>query len=185
MMDTPALTVRELLESDIDSIVGYWLDADNSHLEAMGVDLGKLPTKEDFTQMLLSQLNLPLEQKRSYCVIWEMDGKPVGHCNTNPSYFGSEAFMHLHIWNVAGRKKGLGAAFLKRSLPYFFENLHLQKLYSEPYALNPAPNKTLEKIGFEFVKEYVTVPGSINFEQTVKRWQMTREMFGQLQAGSL
>lgn len=35
---------------------------------------------------------------------------------------------------------------------------------------NPAPNKTLKKAGFELVKEYVTTPGPINFEQPVKLW---------------
>ena len=43
--------------------------------------------------------------------------------------------------------------------------------------MNPAPNKTLARVGFEFVKEYVTVPGSINFEQPVNRWEMTREKY--------
>ena len=30
---------------------------------------------------------------------------------------------------------------------------------------------------FEFVKEYITIPGSITFEQSVKRWEMSRELF--------
>ena len=75
------------------------------------------------------------------------------------------------------RKKGMGAQLLEMTIKLFFENLKLKKLCCEPYALNPAPNKTLEKVGFSFVKEYITVPGSINFEQPVKRWEMTREAY--------
>jgi hypothetical protein len=56
-------------------------------------------------------------------------------------------------------------------------DIPLKKLFCEPYALNPAPNKTLEKIGFEFVKEYITTPGWINFEQPVKLWMMDFEKF--------
>lgn len=63
------------------------------------------------------------------------------------------------------------------TLSYFFEKLELKKIYYEPYALNTAPNKTLKKAGFEFVKKYVTTPGFLNFEQDVNQWQMTYEKF--------
>jgi RimJ/RimL family protein N-acetyltransferase len=71
----------------------------------------------------------------------------------------------------------MGVQLVKKSLPYFFNNLHLKTLYCEPYALNPAPNKTLPKVGFEFVKEYITVPGHLNFEQRVCLWQMKKAQF--------
>ena len=67
------------------------------------------------------------------------------------------------------------------TLPFFFEKLKLRRLFSEPYALNEAPNKTLKKVGFELVKEYTTIPGSLNFEQPVKRWEMTFGKYRQLQ----
>jgi len=179
-MDKFALSVREIQEPDIERITNYWLRSETSFLESMGVDLNKLPTKEQMAEMLLGQLAAPLEKKRSYCIIWELDNKPIGHSNTNPTVFGEEAFMHLHIWDSGIRKKGLGSEMIKKTLPYFFNNLELKRLYSEPYALNPAPNKALEKVGFELEKEYITIPGSLNFEQPVKRWVLTREKFNQL-----
>jgi hypothetical protein len=50
-------------------------------------------------------------------------------------------------------------------------------LYCEPYALNPAPNKTLEKLGFKFLKTYTTIPGWINFEQEVNLWELKNNIF--------
>ena len=88
--------------------------------------------------------------------------------------------MHLHMWNSGLRKKGHGTTFIKMTLPWYFEKYHLQSLYCEPYALNPAPNKTMEKAGFEFVKEYVTIPGRFNFEQPVKLWKMSYDRFKQI-----
>jgi [ribosomal protein S5]-alanine N-acetyltransferase len=38
----------------------------------------------------------------------------------------------------------------------------------------------LAKVGFTFVKKYVTVPGVINFEQEVNRWHMSREHFAKV-----
>jgi RimJ/RimL family protein N-acetyltransferase len=171
------LNVREIQQKDIEPVVNYWMNADDDFLLGMGVDLNKMLSRRDFTQMLEDQLKLPIENKRSYCVIWESDGVPVGHSNTNPTKYGEEATMHLHLWKTGARKKGLGTEFVKLTLSLYFENLKIKKLIVEPYALNPAPNRTLEKAGFTFIKEYTTTPGFINFEQPVKRWEMTREDF--------
>lgn len=176
-MNRNVLSVREIRETDITPIADYWLNSDKAFLKGMGVDLDKLPSREEWGQMLMEQLNTPLEQKKSYCIIWVVDGKATGHSNINKIIFGEEAFMHLHIWDGEIRAKGFGLEWIRMTLPYFFENYNLKKLYCEPYALNPAPNRILEKAGFELVKEYVTTPGWINFEQPVKLWEMTLEKF--------
>jgi RimJ/RimL family protein N-acetyltransferase len=176
-MDQPLLSVREIQETDIELISQYWLTVDPAFLTGMGVDLTKMPSKEEWITMLSEQLAQPYPEKRSYCIIWLVDNKPIGHCNVNKIKFGEEAYMHLHMWNSDLRKKGMGTELVKMSLPYFFENLKLKTIYSEPYALNPAPNKALEKAGFSFVKEFITIPGFLNFEQQVKRWELTYEQY--------
>lgn len=176
-MDQPLLSVREIQETDIEIITQYWLTADPAFLTGMGVDLAKMPTKKEWITMLTEQLAQPYSEKRSYCIIWLVDNKPIGHCNVNKIEFGEEAYMHLHMWNAGLRKKGVGTELVKMSLPYFFKNLKLKTIYSEPYALNPAPNKTLEKAGFTFVKEFITIPGFLNFEQPVKHWALTYEQY--------
>ena len=174
-MSQAHLSVRNLQESDIDLIAEYWLQADAAFMKGLGVDLAKLPSREEWQRMLQEQISQPLEQKQSYCLIWEANGAPVGHSNINKIIAGEQAFMHLHLWHGGNRQKGLGAALVRLTLPHFFEAYRLQKLYCEPYALNPAPNKTLERAGFEFLRTYTTTPGWINFEQPVNRWLMTRE----------
>jgi RimJ/RimL family protein N-acetyltransferase len=179
-MSANTLSVREMQTGDIDAIAQYWSGSDSSFLLGMGVDLEKLPAKDEFATMLSEQLSLPYKEKQSYCIIWQVDDQAVGHSNINKIRFGEEAYMHLHLWDAGVRRKGLGTALVKMTLPYFFENFKLKKLYCEPYALNPAPNKTLEKTGFEFIKEYITIPGSINFEQKVKQWVLSYEKFRKL-----
>ncbi len=179
-MPTPTLSVREIEKSDIELLVRYWLESDEAHHAGMGVDPAKIPDEKAWRLMLSKQLNQPYKEKLSYCIIWEVDGKPMGHCNINPVVFGEEAFIHLHLWKSDIRKKGIGTELVKMTLPYFFNNMQLKKIYCEPYALNPAPNKTLPKLGFEFVKEYTTIPGAINFEQPVRRWELSLEKFKQM-----
>jgi RimJ/RimL family protein N-acetyltransferase len=181
-MSTPVLSVREMQLTDIPAVVNYWTTATDAHLTGMGVDLGKMPTAPQFAEMLAKNIQTPVNQRISCCVIWQVDGVAVGHSNTNPTRFGEQAFMHLHLWNSDSRRQGLGTGLVRLSLSYYFETLQLKRLFCEPYALNPAPNKTLARVGFEFVKEYVTTPGYINFEQPVKRWMMSRERFVNLQS---
>ncbi|ALJ00117.1 GNAT family N-acetyltransferase [Rufibacter tibetensis] len=180
MSTTPSLAIREIQEQDVEPLVQYWFDATPTFLEGMGVDLSKMPTREEWKQMLFAQIHKPLEEKNSYCLIWLADGIPVGHSNANKILFGEEAYMHLHLWKPDLRQKGIGSSFIQLTLLHFFQKLQLKRLYCEPYALNPAPNRTLEKAGFRLVKEYVTTPGWINSEQPVKRWKMT---FTQFQEG--
>lgn len=171
-MDKNILSVRELEEKDIPLFADYWFTAKDAYLEGMGVDLSKMPGREQFIDALKAQLDLPYTEKKAYALIWEIDGEPIGHCNVNPVTYGKEGSMHLHIWKPEARRLGFGSSLVQMSLPYFFNNLKLERIYSEPYALNPAPHKTLEKAGFTLVKEYITFPGAITFEQPVKQWEI-------------
>lgn len=173
-MGLAILSVRELNRDDVELVADYWAESSADHLQHMGVDLDKLPARADFVAMLCAQLDRPLEERQSYCTIWEADGKSIGHCNVNKIVFGSEAYMHLHIWEPKGRRKGSGAELVRKSLALFFDNLKLDNLYCEPNADNLAPNAVLNRVGFEFIKRYKTVPSDINFEQEVSRWHMTK-----------
>jgi ribosomal-protein-alanine N-acetyltransferase len=174
------LSVRELEEKDIGPLSDYWFRSDDKFLIGMGVDLAKMPEREEWETMLREQLSQTYKEKRSYCIIWEDHGRSIGHSNVNKIVYGEEAYMHLHAWHHADRQRGMGVQLIKKTLPYFFKNLKLKKVLCEPYALNAAPNNALPKAGFKFVKKYVTIPGFINFEQEVNLWQMTKENFNKL-----
>ncbi|MEZ5057928.1 MAG: GNAT family protein [Saprospiraceae bacterium] len=165
------LKVRDLELSDIPLLLDYWYNNTDDHLVGMGVDLKKMPPRKAFENMLEIQLSIPIILRQSYVLIWMLDEKPVGHSNINQIEYGHHANLHLHIWEKELRKSGLGRQFVEMSLPKFFEAMDLEYIICEPYAHNPAPNKTLEKLGFTFIKKYTTIPGSINFEQEVNQWR--------------
>lgn len=173
MKGSNQLTVREAEPDDFKFIVDYFLPAEKEFLEGMGVDASKLPERENWLGILGAEFRVPADRKKFYFIIWLMDGNPVGHCNINKIIFGEEAYVHLHVWASEKRKKGMGMEFLRLSIPVFFKVFELKNLYCEPYALNPAPNRTLKKLGFDFIKQYETVPGLFNFPQMVNRWQMS------------
>ncbi|WP_281613007.1 GNAT family protein [Flammeovirga sp. SubArs3] len=164
--------VREINTNDIQHIIDYWLKSDHKYLQSLGVDIQKLPSEEQLKTMLSKQISLEYKDKPSFAVIWEIDGKAVGHSNITDISFGNIANMHLHLWEKDVRQKGAGTILVKQSLPFFFELFQLKSIICEPYAENPAPNKTLEKVGFKLIKRYRTIPGSLNFEQDVNQWEI-------------
>ena len=175
------LTVRELRLSDIQLVCDYWMKSTDEHLINMGVALSEMPTEKELEEMLKQQLALPINQRKTYALIWCENEIPVGHSNVNKIKYGQEAFMHLHLWGNASRSKGLGSKFVLKSLPLYFNNLKLDNLYCEPFAENEAPSRTLKKIGFVFEKKYRTIPGILNHEQEVNLWRMSKVEFQEIQ----
>lgn len=171
------LTVRELKLSDIEKIVDYFVKSDKVFLIKMGADKSKLPKREEWIKKLEFEYNKPYNKKEFYYIIWLIDNKPVGHSNINKIEFGKDATMHLHLWKNDIRKRGLGSEFLNLSLPYYFKKFELEKIICEPYSKNIAPNKVLEKIGFDLVRTYETIPGWINFQQKVNRFELKKINF--------
>jgi RimJ/RimL family protein N-acetyltransferase len=164
--------------SDYEGVVDYFLNADERFLRGMGVDPDRLPDRAAWLTRLLPDLTRPDSQKQTFYLGWEYEGARVGHCNVNQLIYGDRAFLHLHLWDPGARRAGLGTHLLRRSIEVFFQRLALQRLYCEPYADNPAPNRVLIKAGFSFLKKHRTTPGLINFEQEVNRYVIERQAIG-------
>ncbi len=176
-MNNMNLSVREWERKDIELIVNYFVNSDANFLKAMGADKSKLPDKKEWIEKLNLEFDKSNEEQEFYYIIWFLNKKPIGHSNINNIDFGKSATMHLHMWYGQNRNKGLGLTFIKQTIPYYFKNFDLETLICEPYAKNIAPNNVINKSGFEFIKEYKTTPGWINFRQTVTRYEMTRNQF--------
>jgi RimJ/RimL family protein N-acetyltransferase len=103
-------------------------------------------------------------------VIWELDAEPIGFSVADKIVHGREAHMHLHIVAPALRRSGHGTACVRLTARFYVEALALQRLFCEPNAFNVAPNRTLQRAGFHYVKTYETIPGPLNYSQAVTRW---------------
>ncbi len=59
---------------------------------------------------------------------------------------------------------------VRRTAALYMEVFELKRVFCEPNAFNVAPNRTLQKAGFRYVKTHMTVPGPLNYHQAVTRW---------------
>jgi RimJ/RimL family protein N-acetyltransferase len=152
---------------EYERMVDYFLDADDKFLQGMGVARANLPSREDWISAALSDHERPNHEKDRAYLAWIYDGTAIGHSSINKIRIGDEAFIHLHIWVRTQRQRGLGTRFFQLSVARFVEDFSLKRLYCEPHAENPGPNRILQNSGFQLVKRYRTVPGAICFEQDV------------------
>lgn len=170
-----ALLVREMDLGESELIIDYFHGSTPEYLEVLGVDPTRLPSPERWRETFAEQLGLPIEQRAMLAVIWEEDDTPVGFSTADKIRFGEEAHMHLHIVDPQRRQSGLGAECVRRTVDLYFERLRLRRLFCQPNAFNVAPNRTLQRAGFTYLKTHTTVPGPLNFRQPVTRWVMERE----------
>jgi RimJ/RimL family protein N-acetyltransferase len=151
-------------------MVDYFLEADDEFLLEMGVARSALPRREDWLSAVLRDHDRASHEKERAYLAWVLDGVAIGHSSINKIQVGREAFIHLHLWSRSLRHRGLGTTFFRLSATRFANDFSLERLYCEPYAENPGPNRVLQKSDFRFVKRYRTVPGPINFEQDVNQY---------------
>jgi RimJ/RimL family protein N-acetyltransferase len=169
-----ALSVREMMVDEFDLIIEYFFRATPEHLEMLGVDPTRLPARESWRERFQRECALPIERRAWIVVIWLLDNLPVGFSTSDKITFGEQANMHLHVTDAERRHQGIGVECLRHSVDIYFERLKLKRLFCEPNAFNVAPNRTLQKAGFKYVKTHMTVPGPLNFHQAVTRWVMER-----------
>jgi RimJ/RimL family protein N-acetyltransferase len=169
-----ALTAREMVSTEVDLIIEYFQNATPEYLETLGVDPTRLPPVDAWRDRLRRECNLPANQRATVLVIWLSDDRPIGFSTSNKIRFGEQANMHLHVTDPERRNRGIGVECVRRSVDIYFERLRLKRLFCEPNAFNVAPNRTLQKAGFKYLKTHMTVPGSLNFHQAVTRWVIER-----------
>ena len=103
-----------------------------------------------------------------------MNNEAIGFSTLDKIVFGKEAYMHLHIIKPDLRAKNVGTLCVKESGKIYLDTFDLESLYCEPNAYNIAPNRTLQKAGFKYLKTHKTVPNQLNYHQSVNRWMISK-----------
>ena len=113
MPDGPRLVVREMQLAEVGMRIDYFHNSTDEYLQRLGVDRASLMSPEEWASVYRHDYARPIEQRDTYSLVWELDGRPVGFSSTDRIVFGQEAFMHLHIVVPDLRREGLGAEFVE------------------------------------------------------------------------
>jgi RimJ/RimL family protein N-acetyltransferase len=174
--ESPTVSIRPFTERrDYEGMIDYFVGADDALLLRMGVDRRKLPPRNVWLESALLDHARSNAMKDRYYLAWDYDGTTIGHSSINKIKMGEEAFIHLHLWDAGLRRQGLGARYFNASVAEFMRLFQLKRLYCEPYAENPGPNRVLLNAGFRLIKRYRTIPGAFTFEQDVNQYVLEAE----------
>jgi RimJ/RimL family protein N-acetyltransferase len=165
-----SLVVREMGLDEVGLVIDYFHGSTPEHLETLGVDPTRLPTRNDWRSRYVAEYAKPVHDRSTLLVMWELDDVAVGFSTADKIAYGEQAHMHLHIVDPQRRRAGVGSACVRETVALYFDALALKRLFCEPNAFNVAPNRTLQSVGFRYVKTYHTVPGRLNYHQAVTRW---------------
>jgi len=126
----------------------YWTDNTDEDLKRLGEVARPDPQGNiDFLKQFCQEC-LPPECADEGILIWMMDNSPIGYCSLREIHYGSDAQIHLHMWEKSQRRKGVGGVFFCLSAQKFIRDFQLKTLYCQPKFDNPMPNGMLKKIGF-------------------------------------
>jgi RimJ/RimL family protein N-acetyltransferase len=162
--------IRPMELTDFDVRIAYFHEATDEHLNKLGVDRSRLPHPDAWRASFEQNLARPLEVRSEYGIVWELDGSLVGFSTADQIRIGDEAHMHLHIIEPERRASGLGTQFVCLTAAHLCDVFRLKRLYCEPNAFNVAPNRTLQRAGFRYVRSREVRPNPINTYQTITIW---------------
>jgi RimJ/RimL family protein N-acetyltransferase len=168
------LGVREMKLEEVELVINYFHQSPPEHLETLGVDPTRLPDPATWRDFYAQEYAQPIEHRKTFLILWKMGDAPIGFSAADKIIYGQQAHMHLHIVDAELRKAGNGTACVKETVEIYFSALKLQRLFCEPNAFNIAPNRTMQKAGFKYLKTYCTVPGPLNYHQAVTRWVLEK-----------
>jgi protein-S-isoprenylcysteine O-methyltransferase Ste14/RimJ/RimL family protein N-acetyltransferase len=162
-------SVRQMELAEAQLIIDYFHSAAPEHLELLGVDPTRLPDPGRWMDEYAADYCKPIGDREFMLVVWERNGEQVGFSTADKIRFGHEAYMHLHVVDPQHRRAGIGLRCVRDTVRLYFDFLQLERLFCEPNAFNVAPNRTLQRAGFRYVKTHMTVPGRLNYHQAVTR----------------
>jgi RimJ/RimL family protein N-acetyltransferase len=160
--------------ADMSRRIDYFHAADDATLDRLGVSRDRLPARAEWMAAYAEDFRRPLAERRVYGVVWELDGEAIGFSTTEPTEFGREAYMHLHIVRPELRRRGLGSELVRLTTGHYFKVLELKRIFCQPNALNTAPNRALQAAGFRYVRSHEVEPTPINPPQLTTLWVLER-----------
>ena len=176
MLDKPEISVRDLSEEDVPHIINYWFYSPKGFIEAMGVDLAKLPTEDEMAMSLYEKIktNKNSSNSKLNAVVICFQGEPIGFHTIFPLVESDYGIFHAHIWNPAFRGKGIALCSYPKACQVFFERFGLRKILFKTPIQNIGAIRVKEKLGIPCIGQEAINFGIIKNGTVAKVFELTR-----------
>ncbi len=147
------ISIRKLLQSDIELICNYWFGQSPSYWTDLGVDITRLGTRENYC----TKMNTDFDKSNGIqeIAIILLNGEPIGHHSLTHHIENESAIFHTHIWNSTHRKQGIATISYPKACLYFFQTLRLKKIIFKTPKINIGANRLKEKLGIKKISETI------------------------------
>jgi RimJ/RimL family protein N-acetyltransferase len=173
---TSSVSVRDISENEIPSIIDYWFHSPVGFLESMGVDPLKMPREVEMRASLYDKItaNLQLGESKINAMAILFNGKAIGFHTLNPIVEGDYAIFHAHIWDASARGLGIATQSYPKACQTFIERFNLNRILFKTPAQNKAAIKVKEKLGIRCIGEEIVGFGIIKEGTLAKVFELTK-----------
>jgi RimJ/RimL family protein N-acetyltransferase len=175
-----SISVRDLSEGDIPSVLDYWFRSPPGFIESLGADPTKLPPEAQFGDSLRKRVRSNNEQAHSklnsLAILHE--GEFVGFHNLNPLKEGDFGVFHAHIARPEFRRRGVCECSYPLACRVFLQRFDLKRILFKTPAQNVGAIRVKEKLGIRCLGEEVVDFGIIRPGTLAKVYELTREEAG-------
>jgi RimJ/RimL family protein N-acetyltransferase len=172
----PRLTVRPLASEDFDGYIAYFTQLSKADAERMGLAIDRVPSPSRMRSDLEAMIAAPVDQLRSFILVWRLDGKTIGHSSLKDIVPGDVGSIHLHMWCADLRGRGYGPRLFCLSVLDFYQRFNLKRIICEPKADNPMANRMLKKVGFPLVLTHVAAGSELSVVCKLNRYEILRDI---------
>lgn len=110
-----SLVIREMALDEVGLIIDYFHGSPPEHLETLGVDPTRLPTRQAWRVRYVEGYDKAIQDRSTLLVIWMLDGVGIGFSAADKIVYGDEANMHLHVVDAQRRGSGIGSACVRET----------------------------------------------------------------------
>jgi len=171
------VSIRDLSEEDIPSVLNYWFHSPPGFIESMGVDLDKMPKESEMEQSIRAKLieNASQPVSKLNVVVIVYNKLPVGFHTINPLTEGESGIFHAHIWDPNYRKRGIALYSYPKACRIFMSRFNLSRILFKTPVQNIGAIRVKEKLGIRYIGEEIIGFGIIKEGTKAKVFELTRD----------
>jgi hypothetical protein len=145
-VDTPGgvARLRDIRESDIDSVVRYWHESGDEHLDYLGIDRALVGTRDETYQRIHRAILSGDPDQANIAFAITLDGGFVGYTLLN-RYSPEINYSHWHITEPRCRAAGLSTALYPHRIKMYFDAAPLMRLIHQTRTRNAGVNRMLDR----------------------------------------
>jgi len=149
--------IRDIEESDVETLVSYWHDSDPAYLSSLGVNLEKRTSRDQTRRRFLSSLPGPRTNPERATFIVTAAGQLVAYTNLNFKSM-DEVYVHFHTLERSSFVKALVYFLFPDMLRILFSCFPITRLTMQTARDNLNINRFLGKFGLVPKSVYLSTP---------------------------